>query len=151
MTSRSVSRSRRRKNLKSSRSARANWLYTRKDVQDLYGICPNTLRNWMKKGLRPIEPSGKFFLGSDLNAFHAQRRKQVKMPCGPYEVFCTSCKSKHSLLEEPFEVDYAGRFSNRIFFNCPETGKRTSAFVRKTVLEELRQRFESKSSSETPV
>ncbi|MBG6143566.1 hypothetical protein IWQ51_001685 [Labrenzia sp. EL_142] len=135
MTSRSVSRSRRRKNLKSSRSARANWFYTRMEVRDIYGISPNTLRNWMKQGLRPIEPEGKLFLGSDLNAFHAWRRKEVKTPCQPYEVFFTSCKSKHSLLEAPFEVDYAGRYSNRIFLNCPETGKRTSAFVRKTVLE----------------
>jgi hypothetical protein len=151
MTSPKVSGSAPRKNLKSSRLARANWLYTRKEVLDLYGVCPNTLRNWMKQGLRSIEPEGKLFLGSDLNAFHAQRRKRVKMPCGPYEVFCAACKSKHSLLEEPFDVDYAGRFSNRIFLRCPETGKRTSAFVRKTVLEELRQRFESNSSFKTPV
>lgn len=150
MTSPPERRTKRRKNLKSSRIARANWLYTRPDTLNLFGVCPNTLRNWVAQGLKPIEPEGKFFLGSDLNAFHSKRRKQVKKPCARHEVFCTACKSKHSLQEEVVKEEPLSRFTSRVSLKCPNTGKTCSSFVRKTVLDELRQGPMSKSSSETP-
>lgn len=150
MTSPPERKPKRRKNLKSSRIARANWFYTRPETWKLFGICPNTLRNWEALGLKPIEPEGRLFLGSDLNAFHSRRRKQVKNPCASHEVFCTACKSTHSLLNEPFKEDPLSRFTSRVSLTCPSTGKPCSSFVRKTVLDELRQGLESKSSSETP-
>ncbi len=139
------------KKSKRSRVARSNWLYTQQDVQSLYGVCRNTVLNWMKYGLRSIETERRLFLGAELNSFHSMRKRQVKSPCGRFEIHCTSCKGKHSLLIEPFDVAEAGRSRTRVSLTCPETGGKASSFLRETDLEELRHHLESKLSAETPV
>ncbi|MCV0428506.1 MAG: hypothetical protein K5905_23865 [Roseibium sp.] len=141
----------RRKRQKRGRLARANWLYTQQDVQALYDVCRNTVLNWMKYGLKSIEAERRLFLGSDLNAFHAERKRNAKTPCGRFEIYCTACKSKHSLLVESFKVETKGQFRTRVVLTCPETGKKASSFMRESVLDELRHTLESKSSAETPV
>jgi helix-turn-helix protein len=93
-----------RRNLKNSRKARANWLYTHQDVQDLYQVCPNTVRNWRRSGLKSIAAKNRLFLGRDLNEFHKQRRREAKRPSKFPDYFCLCCKLKHSLLQEPFQV-----------------------------------------------
>jgi hypothetical protein len=140
-----------RRKLQSSKQARANWFYTQRDVQDIYQVCPNTVRNWRRNGLKSIKANLLLFLGRDLNEFHKERRRKAKQPVGDYEVFCLSCKDKHSLRDEPFEIANKGRLRTKVILLCPVTGKAASKFVDKTLLDELRQLLKRKSTSETPI
>jgi len=94
-----------RKNLQSAKTARKNLLYSSDQVIELYKICPNTLSNWVKAGLRPICTNPKrLFKGEDLNAFHKSRRAEAKVKLGQFEVYCVACKCIHSLLDDPIYV-----------------------------------------------
>ncbi|MTI05506.1 hypothetical protein E1180_08245, partial [Roseibium denhamense] len=110
-----------RQTLKSARLARAHWLYSIEDVIALYLVSRQTVRNWMRYGLKAIEAQKTLFLGQDLNEFHARRRKEVKVPCSFEEIYCVCCKQKHSFLIEPFTVEQRGKFRTLVSIQCPET------------------------------
>lgn len=131
--------------------ARANWLYNTAEVQELYDVCANTVRNWRRAGLRSTKTRVRLFLGRDLNAFHKKRREDAKRPCGPNEIFCVCCKQKHSLLRVPFEVSGPGRFRMRVIVTCPETGGRSPTYISETKHSRLRQALRHKSSPKTGV
>lgn len=109
--------------------ARANWLYTQPEVQALFDVCPNTIRNWRRNGLRSYKANVRLFLGRDLNAFHKRRYEDAKRPCGPGEVYCVCCKQKHSLRDLTFSLDGKGRFRTRVLITCPETGGTSATFL----------------------
>lgn len=135
--------------LKSPKLARANWLYMRSDVLELYGVCPNTVRNWIRQGLVSFDAKGRLFRGAELNAFHRERQKAAKRPCSPFEIFCLCCKQKHSLLDTSFTPSWIGRFRTKVVVRCPETGGTTQTFISETNLDELRQRLKRSLSSQT--
>lgn len=132
------------------RKARANWFYKQRDVEELYGVCPNTIRNWMGYGLRSIKAKSRLFLGRDLNAHHKQRQADAKRPCKLDEIYCVCCKRKHSLRIEPFEID-EGSCRTRIIVVCPDTGGWATKWIGKTDLDELRHLQDRSSSPETSV
>jgi len=120
--------------------ARANWLYTQPEVQTLFGVCPNTIRNWRRNGLRSFKANVRLFLGRDLNAFHRRCIEEAKRPCAPGEVFCVCCKQKHSLLDVPLSIDGKGRFRTRLLITCPVTGGTSATYVSETDFASLIQR-----------
>lgn len=126
--------------------ARANWLYTQPEVQTLFGVCPNTIRNWRRSGLRSFKANVRLFLGRDLNAFHRRRYEDAKRPCGAGEVYCVCCKQKHSLREVPLSIDGKGRFRTRVLITCPATGGTSATYVKETDLTSLTQQLNHKSS-----
>lgn len=138
----------RRKNLG---KARANWLYSGEEVQALFCVCANTVRNWQRDGLKSTKARVRLFLGRDLNAFHRKRREDAKRPCGQHEIYCLCCKRKHSLLHVPFVVDGPGRFRMRVVVTCPETGGRSPTYISETKLARLRQALKHNSSPDTDV
>ncbi|WP_269584062.1 helix-turn-helix domain-containing protein [Roseibium sp. Sym1] len=126
--------------------ARANWLYTQPEVQKLFGVCPNTIRNWRRNGLRSFKANVRLFLGRDLNAFHKRRYEDAKRPCAPGEVYCVCCKQKHSLREVPYLLDSKSRFRTRVLITCPATGGTSATYIRETDLTSLTQQLNHNSS-----
>ncbi|NRP69391.1 hypothetical protein ILFOPFJJ_00257 [Ensifer psoraleae] len=59
-----------------------------------------TLANWIKYGLRSIEADQRLLRGEDVNGFHHKRRTGAKRACRLDEVYCVSCKNKHSMIDE---------------------------------------------------
>ncbi|MDI7862840.1 helix-turn-helix domain-containing protein [Rhizobiaceae bacterium n13] len=144
-------RDRRRRNLQNARLARTNWLYRPEDVVELYGICRNTLTNWVKTGLVRLEHEGRhLFRGDDLNAFHRQRREDAKRPCEFYEVHCFACKCKHSLLQVNFETQLTRFGDVRLAIECPDRGKPTAKRVTREQLERIVAMRESSPKTKTP-
>lgn len=131
--------------------ARSNWLYTSEEVQALFRVCANTVRNWRRDGLKSTKARVRLFLGRDLNAFHRKRREDAKRPCGQNEIYCLCCKQKHSLLNVPFVVDGPGRSRMRVIVTCPETGGRSPTYISETKLARLRQALKHKNSPGTDV
>lgn len=104
----------------------------------------------MRYGLKAIEAQKTLFRGQDLNAFHARRRKEAKVPCTFEEIYCVCCKQKHSFLIEPFTIDQRGKFRTLVSIRCAETDGRTTKFVRESDLHRLRDLQKRNCSAETP-
>ena len=54
----------------------------------------NTVRAWLKSGLEPVDDRRPtLILGRTLAAFLHARRKQVRQPCRPGELYCLRCRA----------------------------------------------------------
>ena len=138
----------RRKNFKNPRLAKANRLYSRADVMEVYDVSRNTVQNWRNAGLVSIEAEPRLFRGDELNAFHKRRREDAKCACDFDEIYCVGCKCKHSLLQEAYEIALRSQKHIAIVVACPDGFGMAQKFIRATdfnVLEELRK---TKSSAE---
>lgn len=57
------------------------------------GVHKNTILNWRRKGLAPIDDSKPIiFHGSAVRDFLKQRNAQRKHPCGPGRLYCFRCR-----------------------------------------------------------
>ena len=73
---------------------RANTVYSVEDVMRLYGVCRNTLSNWVGSGLQPIDTrQPQLFRGADLLQFQADRRARTSLQLRSGEFKCLRCKA----------------------------------------------------------
>ena len=82
-----------KKRLQNPRLAKIHRSYKVDEVASLYGVDKNTVRNWIKAGLKTCDnkrPS--LIMGVDLNKFHALRRAKNKRPCKVNEIYCMRCR-----------------------------------------------------------
>jgi hypothetical protein len=69
-------------------------VYSVSQTMALYGVCRNTLSNWIKQGILPTGGKGEqLFLGADLTRFHQERRDRIHLPLSPGEFKCFTCKA----------------------------------------------------------
>lgn len=151
MTVASVLRKKRR-NLQSDRKARLHQLYSSDDVIKLYEISRNTLTNWVAEGLPFVNANPRLFRGSDLNAFHAARKKKNSDQLrGKFWVNCFGCKGSHSLLGGEISI-VSGRTDGvfRVYKICPDTGVRANKYVCSGELQTLHEHRATNPGSETP-
>ncbi len=106
------------------RIAKTHFTYDASEVAELYGCHRNTVRNWVKLGLKPIDGSRPaLFHGTELNAFHAGRRAAAKRPCGPGTIYCAPCRSPKR--PQPGSVEITPQ-SSRLWIvrgKCPACGR----------------------------
>jgi len=68
--------------------------YSVEDVSRLCGVHKNTVRQWIRTGLVPIDEARPVVvLGRELHRYLKQRRVDRKVPCGPGRIFCLPCRS----------------------------------------------------------
>lgn len=73
---------------------RAKHCYTVEEAAATLGTHKNTIRQWMKQGLRRIDDTKPHLIhGSDLKAFIAERQQRTKQPCQPDEIYCFRCRA----------------------------------------------------------
>lgn len=67
--------------------------YTVEDIAGLFGAHKNTVRQWIKAGLEPLDRRRPLLVhGSDLSAFLRDRKQEKKRPCQPGEFYCLRCR-----------------------------------------------------------
>jgi hypothetical protein len=74
--------------------AKIHLVYTVAEVARLLDRDRNTVRSWLKGGLRPVEgiyPT--LILGSELRAFLIERRAKHRSPTPPGHIHCLKCKT----------------------------------------------------------
>lgn len=130
------------------RMAKAHRYYSLDDVIALYSVSSNTVGNWRNAGLPSIKASIRLFRGEELNAFHKRRKLEAKCPCTRDEIYCVCCKTKHSLLEEPYKVDFFGKLRVAVVITCPDTGGTARKFISQGDLDHLQEFGKPKSSPE---
>ena len=69
--------------------------YTVEEIAGLFGAHKNTVRAWMKTGLKTMNDKRRpvLILGSELAAYLQARRTKNKRPCQPGEIFCVRCRA----------------------------------------------------------
>ena len=67
--------------------------YSVEDISRLLGVHKNTVRNWLKEGLAPIDDRRPLLvLGHELARFLQERRQKAKQACGPGRIYCVACR-----------------------------------------------------------
>lgn len=134
---------------RSYRSVRpkANRVYSVEDVLRLYTICRNTLSNWIKSGLRPVDDRRpQVFRGSELKWFHEQRSIENKSPLRTGEFKCFTCKAcvvpdvSTLSIDDPIRRTYWARAI------CPECGGGLQKILGETECDKLRACAKSNTS-----
>lgn len=75
------------------RLAKLHRSYTVEEVARLFGTHRNTVRGWLKAGLRPIDDHRpQMIQGQVLRAFLQDRREAAKRPCTPGTLYCCKCR-----------------------------------------------------------
>lgn len=74
--------------------------YTVVEVAVLFGICRNTVRNWIKGGLEFVRHGKRILIpGRELRRYIENNNCSRKRKCGPGELFCLRCKTPREPLE----------------------------------------------------
>ena len=75
----------------SSVRPKKNFVYSRAEVITQYGVCENTVSNWITAGLRVSRARGQLFRGAELIRFHADRSAQRSTPLEDGFFSCFRC------------------------------------------------------------
>jgi hypothetical protein len=68
--------------------------YTVEEVAHLFDLHRNTVRQWIKTGLPPIDGRRpRLILGRELIEFLKRRRLSKKRPCLPGQMYCVRCRA----------------------------------------------------------
>lgn len=75
------------------RLAKIHRSYTVDEVARRWGVHRNTVRAWLKAGLRTVDQCRPTLIrGKDIAEFLAARRRKNRRPCANGEVFCVRCR-----------------------------------------------------------
>jgi hypothetical protein len=76
------------------RRAKIHRSYSVEEVSRLFGIHKNTVRNWLRQGLSPIDGERPTVVrGVELRRFLTARRTSARQTCGPGRIFCLPCRA----------------------------------------------------------
>jgi hypothetical protein len=108
----------------SPRLAKSLRTYDIAEAARLYGCHRNTIRHWLRQGLRPIDDGRPLLiLGSALNAFHAARRAACKRPCGPGELYCVPCRKPQRPAGDMVDIVEINTKVWKVTAICPDCGR----------------------------
>jgi hypothetical protein len=83
-----------RLNLRSIKSSRC---YDVPELALLLGVHKNTIRNWQRAGLKPIDGNRPtLFHGGEVRSFLERRKASAKAPCPPGTLYCLRCRAPRS-------------------------------------------------------
>jgi hypothetical protein len=76
------------------RLAKIHRNYSVEEVSRLFAVHKNTVRTWLRQGLRPIDDQRPTLVrGEELARFLADRRARTKQTCGPGRIYCLACRA----------------------------------------------------------
>ncbi|MFO1435498.1 MAG: helix-turn-helix domain-containing protein [Gammaproteobacteria bacterium] len=102
------------------RLAKAIRTYTVDEVARLYRVHKNTVRNWIKQGLKTTDGTRPFLiLGSELRAFLQLQRKARKRPCAPGELYCVRCRKPQRPAGDMVEFQAINATTGDLIGLCP--------------------------------
>lgn len=112
------------------RLAKSRRTYSVAEIAELYGCHRGTVRNWLNRGLEPID-SGRptLVLGRVLNEFHRSRRDAAKRPCGPAEIYCAPCHQPRRPAGDVVDCIPVNAKVWKVSGHCPDCGRALSQRV----------------------
>lgn len=124
--------------LHNPRKAKSHRIYSAADAIDLYGISRNTIRSWLKAGLRPIEGlSQRLFTGAELNRFHADRAAAARRKPTGAEIYCIPCGVQQEMGGRQVLFSSMSGVAGRLSWRCPGCDREAHIFVGSETLNRL--------------
>ena len=106
------------------RRAKSHCTYDVAELAKLFGVCRGTVRDWISRGLTPINDTRRpaLFLGSEVRRFLLEQRKSRKRPTPTGQIFCFKCRVPRVPFDN--EADYRPRTltSGNLEGLCPVCG-----------------------------
>jgi hypothetical protein len=76
------------------RLAKIHRSYSVEEVSSIFAVHKNTVRNWLRQGLIPIDGQRPTLIrGLELRGFLTKRRANARQSCGPGRIFCLPCRT----------------------------------------------------------
>ena len=76
------------------RLAKIHRSYSVEEMARLFKVHKNTVRNWLRQGLEPIDDQRPTVVrGEELRRFLTERRARAKQTCGPGRIYCLPCRA----------------------------------------------------------
>jgi Helix-turn-helix domain len=106
------------------RLAKIHRSYSVDDVSRLFRIHKNTVRNWLREGLEPIDDQRPTLIrGQDLHHFLAERRARSKKTCGPGRLYCLPCRAPKVPAGKIADCLQTGDTSGTLQGICPDCNR----------------------------
>jgi hypothetical protein len=84
---------------------KGTYLYEPSEIAKLFHIHRNTVRHWLKEGLKPIDDRRPVLVhGSALKAFLARRQEGRHQKCAPGQFYCFRCRAPRTPWENLVDV-----------------------------------------------
>ena len=98
--------------------------YSVEDVSRLFNIHKNTVRNWLKEGLKAIDDQRPTLIqGSELRRFLSERRARAKRACGPGRIYCLPCRAPKVPAGKIAECVQFGETTGTLLGICPDCNR----------------------------
>ena len=106
------------------RLAKIHRNYSVEDASRLFSIHKNTVRNWLREGLKPIDDQRPTLIqGSELRRFLAERRARSRQTCGPGRLYCLPCRAPRVPAGKIADCIQVGDTSGTLQGICPECNR----------------------------
>lgn len=105
------------------RLVRRDYSYTIQELSELFGLHKNTVGQWLKAGLKPIDRSRPILIhGSDIMQFLKSRQSDRRTTCQPDEFFCFRCRVPRHPLGRKVDVQPRNAKMLNLIAVCAECG-----------------------------
>lgn len=140
-----------RKRHPNHRLVKSHRSHTVEEIARLFAIHRNTVRSWIKTGLRTVDNRRPMLVqGRDLVEFLLRRRMNKKRTCGPGELYCLRCRSPKRPAGDMVEFRPTTGNSGNLTAICPDCGCLIHRIVAAGKLEQFQQELNVFSSQALP-
>jgi hypothetical protein len=126
--------------------------YTIRELAELYGLHPHTVRGWQRGGLEPIDKlKPVLFHGEVLRAFLQARRAKAKRPCPPGHIHCLACRAPKPLIAGLVEYIPTTATHGNLRALCPDCGRLMNQAISKERAAELERKLATFTEGESHI
>jgi hypothetical protein len=95
--------------------------YSVEELSRLFAVHKNTVRNWVRQGLAPIDGQRPTVIrGVELRRFLTARRTSARQTCGPGRIFCLPCRAPKVPAGNMAECIVASETTGTLRGICPD-------------------------------
>ena len=106
------------------RLAKIHRTYSVEDAARLFRIHKNTVRNWLRQGLEPLDDRRPtVILGLELRRFLTVRRARTKQSCGLGRIYCLPCRAAKVPAGSMAECVATGDTTGSLQGICPDCNR----------------------------
>ena len=122
-----------------ARLAKIHRTYSVDELSRLLKIHKNTVRNWLRQGLKAIDGLRPILItGEELRRFLANRRAKSKQACGPGRIYCLPCRAPKVPAGKIADCIQSSETSGTLAGICPDCGRMIYRRVNPQKLEAVR-------------
>lgn len=100
-----------------------HWNYTARELADRLGVHKNTVRNWQRNGLVPLDRRRPLiFQGAAVRAFLVLWNKRRKQPCPTGTIYCFTCRQPRRPTASSVEFVQSSAGPGNLLASCSACG-----------------------------